>query len=72
MFKPSPGDYVVTAGELRVSSAELDAKLAGILSIVRRWGCVLLIDEADIVLRKRADGQIEQNAVASVLLRRLE
>ncbi|KAH8891754.1 P-loop containing nucleoside triphosphate hydrolase protein [Thozetella sp. PMI_491] len=64
--------YVVTAGELGITSVDLDAKLANILSIIRRWGCVLLIDEADIFLRKRADGQMEQNALVSVFLRRLE
>jgi hypothetical protein len=64
--------YAVTAGELGTTAVALDQRLGGIMSIVHRWGCVLLIDEADIFLHKRGDGQIEQNALVSVFLRRLE
>jgi ATP-dependent 26S proteasome regulatory subunit len=40
--------YVVATGELGVDSDAVDRRLGMILDITRRWGCVLLIDEADV------------------------
>ncbi|OTA95451.1 hypothetical protein M434DRAFT_28774 [Hypoxylon sp. CO27-5] len=64
--------YVVSAGELGIEVRDLDKALNDMMSMVHRWGCVLLIDEAEIFLRKRQDGQIHQNALVGVFLRRLE
>ncbi|KAI2464117.1 P-loop containing nucleoside triphosphate hydrolase protein [Annulohypoxylon bovei var. microspora] len=64
--------YVVSAGELGVEAQELDNALNKIMSVVRRWGSVLLIDEAEIFLRKRTDGQIRENVLVGIFLRRLE
>ncbi|KZL85233.1 aaa family atpase [Colletotrichum incanum] len=45
-----------------------------VLEIVRRWECVLLIDEADVFLYlyKRGKTPVERNALVNVFLRRLE
>lgn len=64
--------YIVSAGELGTNAGELDSRLGMVLDITRRWGCVLLIDEADVLLYKRGDAQLERNAVVSIFLRRLE
>ncbi|KAI1438506.1 P-loop containing nucleoside triphosphate hydrolase protein [Xylaria sp. CBS 124048] len=64
--------YMVSAGELGTRVSEVDKKLQVVLDIIRRWGCVLLIDEADVFLYKRETGQLEHNALVSVFLRRLE
>ncbi|KAI0888783.1 P-loop containing nucleoside triphosphate hydrolase protein [Annulohypoxylon maeteangense] len=64
--------YIINAGELGVDAKELDMKLSRIMSMVRRWGCVLLIDEAEIFLRKRVDGQLQENVLVGAFLRRLE
>ncbi|CEN62388.1 hypothetical protein ASPCAL09023 [Aspergillus calidoustus] len=37
-----------------------------------RWGCVLLLDEADVFLGERIQGNIVQNSLVSVFLRVLE
>ncbi|KAI1079935.1 P-loop containing nucleoside triphosphate hydrolase protein [Whalleya microplaca] len=64
--------YVVTAGELGTEPQKLDMTLGRIFSTVHKWGCVLLIDEADTFLRRRIDGHVRQNSLVSVFLRRLE
>ncbi|KAK1585439.1 AAA family ATPase [Colletotrichum navitas] len=64
--------YVISAGELGTTVDKVDKQLGVVLDITRRWGCVLLIDEADIFLFKRGEAQLERNALVSVFLRRLE
>jgi hypothetical protein len=50
----------------------VDSQLGMVLDITRRWGCVLLIDEADVFLYKRGEAQLDRNALVSIFLRRLE
>ncbi|WQF88869.1 Putative AAA+ ATPase domain, ATPase, AAA-type, core [Colletotrichum destructivum] len=64
--------YSVSAGELGTDVQRVDDRLGMILEIVRRWECVLLIDEADVFLYKRGESQVERNALVSIFLRRLE
>ena len=45
--------YVVNTGELGIEPDSVDHRLEHILDITRRWGCVLLIDEADVFLSAR-------------------
>jgi hypothetical protein len=63
--------YTVNAGELGIEPSEVDAKLGMILDISRRWGCVLLIDEADVFLGVRGDN-LQRDSLVSIFLRRLE
>lgn len=64
--------YSVTAGELGSTTDAIDAQLGKVFSISARWGCVTLIDEADVFLYKRGDASLERNALCSIFLRRLE
>ncbi|KAK6064498.1 AAA family ATPase [Seiridium cupressi] len=64
--------YVVSAGELGTNIITTDDRLSMALEMARRWGCVLLIDEADVFLHKRNIGNLERNALVSLFLRRLE
>ncbi|KAL2857203.1 AAA family ATPase [Aspergillus pseudoustus] len=63
--------YVVATGELGIDADEVDRRLETILEITRRWGCVLLIDEADVFLAARGK-DLARDALVSVFLRRLE
>ncbi|KAJ5970418.1 AAA family ATPase [Penicillium vulpinum] len=63
--------YVVATGELGIDPDEVDNRLNVILDITRRWGCVLLIDEADVFLSTRGK-DLARDALVSVFLRRLE
>ncbi|GKZ93886.1 hypothetical protein AnigIFM59636_007241 [Aspergillus niger] len=63
--------YVVATGELGIDPDVVDNRLGMILEITRRWGCVLLIDEADVFLSARGK-DLARDALVSVFLRRLE
>lgn len=64
--------YRVTAGELGSTMVTIDAQLRMVFNISAKWGCVVLIDEADVFLHKRGDASLERNAICSIFLRRLE
>lgn len=64
--------YSVTVGELGTTVKELETKLANILEMTESWNAILLIDECDIFLEKREDGDLERNAMVGIFLRLLE
>ncbi|OBT65924.1 hypothetical protein VE03_05483 [Pseudogymnoascus sp. 23342-1-I1] len=64
--------YMVSAGELGTDPRTLEAELQKILDISMTWGCVLLLDEADVFLEKRTIQDIHRNALVSIFLRLLE
>ncbi|GLA48911.1 hypothetical protein AnigIFM63604_004497 [Aspergillus niger] len=65
--------FPITCGDLGGDSAqEVEANLERFFDMARRWGCVLLLDEADVFLSERIKGDIRQNSLVSVFLRVLE
>ncbi|RSH83922.1 hypothetical protein EHS25_005166 [Saitozyma podzolica] len=64
--------YIVSTGELGTTAAVLEKKLSEVLDLATAWKAVLLIDEADIFLEKRAVSHVERNALVGVFLRLLE
>jgi len=64
--------YSVTVGELGVNVSELEAALSKVLEVASRWDAVILLDEADIFLERRALSDIQRNALVGVFLRLLE
>lgn len=63
--------YVVQCSQLGLDVTNIEQNLAMILKRASRWGAVLLIDEADVYIRKRGD-DLEQNAIVGIFLRLLE
>ncbi|PXW94401.1 ATPase family protein associated with various cellular activities (AAA) [Sphaerotilus hippei] len=63
--------YRVHSGQLGLSVAAMESALKEALTRAQRWGAVMLIDEADVYIRKRSD-DIAANAVVGVFLRVLE
>lgn len=63
--------YVVQCSQLGLGVDAIEKNLAEVLKRASRWGAVLLIDEADVYIRKR-DEDITQNAIVGVFLRLLE
>ena len=63
--------YRVHSGQLGLDVAEMEKTLREALIRAQRWGAVMLIDEADVYIRRR-DDQIATNAVVGVFLRVLE
>ncbi|KAL7626245.1 hypothetical protein AAE478_003015 [Parahypoxylon ruwenzoriense] len=64
--------YMVSSGDLGVTSALLDMNLARIMDLASTWKAVLLIDEADVFLERRSLHDVHRNAMVSVFLRALE
>lgn len=64
--------YSITSGDLGDSVATVERQLAKILDHGRRWGCIILLDEADVYLTRRGQESFERNAIVSVFLRQLE
>ena len=63
--------YRVHSGQLGLNVAEMEKTLKEVLTRAQRWGAVMLIDEADVYIKKR-DDNITMNAVVGVFLRVLE
>ncbi|QGM96826.1 ATP-binding protein [Methylocystis parvus] len=63
--------YRVHSGQLGLNVAAMETALKEILTRAQRWGAVMLIDEADVYIKRR-DDNIAMNAVVGVFLRVLE
>ncbi|MET0066996.1 MAG: ATP-binding protein [Candidatus Thiodiazotropha sp.] len=63
--------YRVHSGQLGLNVAEMEVALKQALTRAQRWGAVMLIDEADVYIKRR-DDNIAANAVVGVFLRVLE
>lgn len=64
--------YSVSTGELGTDPDTLDERLKNILDMASAWNAILLIDEADIFLESRADGDVHRNAMVGIFLKLLE
>ncbi|KAK5071431.1 hypothetical protein LTR70_010555 [Exophiala xenobiotica] len=64
--------YSVSAGELSSDAGELDPQLTNIFRVASAWDAILLIDEADVFLQRRAELTLERNRLVAVFLRKLE
>lgn len=63
--------YSVHSGQLSIKGENLEDKLKTIFKRAERWGCILLIDEADVFIRQR-DNDINHNAIVASFLRTME
>ena len=63
--------YRVHSGQLGLNVGEMETALKNTLTRAQRWGAVMLIDEADVYIKRR-DDNIAANAVVGVFLRVLE
>ena len=55
-----------------VAEDQIETKLVKWFSLAERWNAILLLDEADIFLERRATRDIQRNGIVSIFLRRLE
>lgn len=63
--------YRVHSGQLGLNVGAMETALKEVLTRAQRWGAVMLIDEADVYIKRR-DDNITMNAVVGVFLRVLE
>lgn len=64
--------YRVTCGDIGTKPEQVEQYLESVLHLGKIWGCVVLLDEADVFLEERSLSDLERNALVSVFLRVLE
>jgi SpoVK/Ycf46/Vps4 family AAA+-type ATPase len=64
--------YRVTCGDIGTDAEGVEKYLNSVLHIGTIWGCVVLLDEADVFLEERSQMDLQRNALVSVFLRALE
>jgi SpoVK/Ycf46/Vps4 family AAA+-type ATPase len=57
----------ITCGDLGITAQDVERKLEMNFRLAQAWGCVLLLDEADVFLAQRSSSDLERNAVVSGL-----
>lgn len=64
--------YRVTCGDIGTEPEVVEKYLESVLHLGKIWGCVVLLDEADVFLEQRSLEDLQRNALVSVFLRVLE
>jgi AAA+ superfamily predicted ATPase len=64
--------YRVTCGDIGTDPEGVERYLESVLVIGITWGCVVLLDEADVFLEERSQTDLVRNAIVSVFLCVLE
>ncbi|KAF1969457.1 hypothetical protein BU23DRAFT_513104 [Bimuria novae-zelandiae CBS 107.79] len=62
----------VSVAEIGIQAHEAERKLTDVFEDAARWDAVLLMDEADVFVEERKQGDLSRNSLVSVLLRCLE
>lgn len=62
----------MTCGDIGTNPEDVEKYLESVLYIGQRWGCCVLLDEADVFLEERTQTDLQRNALVSVFLRVLE
>ncbi|KAF6809330.1 hypothetical protein CPLU01_15523 [Colletotrichum plurivorum] len=64
--------YPVTCGDIGTKPEQVEAYLESVFHLGKLWGCVVLLDEAEVFLEQRTLSDLDRNALVSVFLRALE
>ncbi|KAH8889089.1 P-loop containing nucleoside triphosphate hydrolase protein [Thozetella sp. PMI_491] len=64
--------YSITCGDIGLDPESVETQLRAHTRRADKWGCVLLLDEADVFLVSRTHRELKRNALVSVFLRQLE
>jgi len=64
--------YPITCGDIGVTPDDVESNMEQHFKPAHKWGCVLLLDEADVFLAKRDQRDVTRNVLVSVFLRILE
>ncbi|KAK7956484.1 uncharacterized protein PG986_005706 [Apiospora aurea] len=63
---------ISTTGDIGYEPAEVERSLEKLFTLAHHWGCVVLLDEADVFLAKRSKEDLKRTGLVSVFLRILE
>lgn len=64
--------FQITCGDIGNNANDVEWNMERNFQLAHRWGCVLLLDEADVFLQQRNKEDLERNSIVSVFLRTLE
>ncbi|UZP36826.1 hypothetical protein NXS19_004642 [Fusarium pseudograminearum] len=64
--------FQITCGDLGSTAREVEEELERNFALASRWGCILLLDEADVFLSARDRMDFVRNGLVAVFLRVLE
>lgn len=57
--------FPITCGDLGYTADALESSLSNIFRIAHHWGCILLLDEADVFITRREVHDLKRNALVS-------
>ncbi|OTB10488.1 hypothetical protein K445DRAFT_27538 [Daldinia sp. EC12] len=64
--------YIVSGGELSTDVSTVEETLQSIFELCKRWGAILLVDEADVIMSTRKSAELERSAIVAVWLKLIE
>ncbi|KAI0470354.1 hypothetical protein F4859DRAFT_486495 [Xylaria cf. heliscus] len=64
--------FQLTCGDLGMWADQVESTLQKTFALAGRWGCILLLDEADVFLSARTPTDLLRNSIVSVFLRVIE
>ncbi|KAL1857624.1 hypothetical protein Daus18300_010264 [Diaporthe australafricana] len=64
--------FQITCGDLGSNPKDVESALQMNFALANRWGCILLLDEADVFLAERRREDFNRNGLVAVFLRVLE
>ncbi|RBA09064.1 hypothetical protein FPRO05_07344 [Fusarium proliferatum] len=64
--------FQITCGDLGSTATQVETALQTNFALANRWGCILLLDEADVFLAERRRDDFTRNGLVAVFLRVLE
>ncbi|KAI9371163.1 P-loop containing nucleoside triphosphate hydrolase protein [Aspergillus egyptiacus] len=64
--------YTLSAGDLGTNARNVEDALKNILTMIPRWGAIILLDEADVFMEARDTVNLQRNELVSTFLRLLE
>ncbi|RDA82879.1 hypothetical protein CP532_0395 [Ophiocordyceps camponoti-leonardi (nom. inval.)] len=64
--------FQITCGDLGITASDVEEELERNFSLASKWGCIMLLDEADVFLAQRERKDFVRNGLVSVFLRVLE
>ncbi|SCO37091.1 uncharacterized protein FFNC_05445 [Fusarium fujikuroi] len=64
--------FQITCGDLGSTAKDVEDALQTNFALANRWGCILLLDEADVFLAERRRDDFTRNGLVAVFLRVLE
>ncbi|KAI0142635.1 hypothetical protein GGR57DRAFT_393107 [Xylariaceae sp. FL1272] len=62
----------LTCGDFGSRETVLESRLSAWFQLAEKWGAVMLLDEADIFLERRATSDLKRNSLVTVFLRTME